>query len=204
MRRLIHLLAVLVTLGLGAPALAQEYPALHDVTGVASDDVLNVRSGPGAGHEIVGTLGPYDTGVEVIRLNETGTWGFVNTGEQSGWTSMRFLAARPGGTLPDWPALSCFGTEPFWSLTINQGQSAVMNNMGQQQGYSVGNLVKASGRPWPYALFGQAGLESLSAVITPGYCDDGMSDREFGLTIALILQGNQQAYYSGCCALDGR
>ncbi|MEO1155590.1 MAG: SH3 domain-containing protein, partial [Pseudomonadota bacterium] len=51
---------------------AQGYPALFDVTGVASDDVLNIRSAPSATAEIIGTLAHNETGVEVVGEGPAG------------------------------------------------------------------------------------------------------------------------------------
>jgi hypothetical protein len=45
--------------------------------------------------KIVGAFAPTETGIEVIALSEDGGWGRVNTGEQAGWTSMRFSRASP-------------------------------------------------------------------------------------------------------------
>ena len=53
LRRLVALVATLI--GLAAlPAVAE--PDFYAVTGVASNDVLNVRAGPSAGDRIVGAL----------------------------------------------------------------------------------------------------------------------------------------------------
>ncbi|MFZ7090834.1 SH3 domain-containing protein [Primorskyibacter sp. 2E233] len=202
MSRLLFPLAACLAFCLGLPAAAQDFPALYDVVDVAQDDVLNVRREPNASSEIVGTLSPSQAGVEVIKTDGAGKWGFVNLGEQSGWASLRYMQAVPDGYLPKWQALSCSGTEPFWGLSIQQGQTATFDEFGDAKSYAIGNLTPASGRFWPYAIFGESGPDRMSAVIAPGYCDDGMSDQEFGLTVALILEGADRAFYSGCCTLD--
>ena len=79
---MMHRLAVLMLAFFPLAALAEVYPALHDVTGVASDDVLNIRESPDAGSAIVGSLAPDATGVEVVAV--TGGWAVVNTSEASG------------------------------------------------------------------------------------------------------------------------
>lgn len=118
--------ALLLLLILAAPAHAtQEYilPTLFDVTGVAADDVLNIRQLPDADAPIIGTLSPDAKGIEVVE--DTGGWGRVNSGEGSGWVSMRYMAYRTDvwheGALPD--GFSCFGTEPFWSLKSGKTRS---------------------------------------------------------------------------------
>ena len=99
------LLALLV---LGTAAAAQDgYPRLHDVVGVASDDVLNLRAGPGAGHDKVGELTFDARAVEVVRAE--GGWGLVNAGEGPGWASLRYLAPRADGDLPNVRRVTCGG-----------------------------------------------------------------------------------------------
>ncbi|MFD2813860.1 SH3 domain-containing protein [Paracoccus aerius] len=74
--------ALALTLALAGPALAtQEYilPTLFDVTGVASDDVLNIRAEPNAKAAIIGTLAPDAFRIEVVE--ERQGWARVNTGE---------------------------------------------------------------------------------------------------------------------------
>lgn len=63
-----------------AAATFDAWPALYDVSGVASDDVLNIRAEPSADAPIIGTLAHDATNVEIIRDGENG-WGLVNTDE---------------------------------------------------------------------------------------------------------------------------
>jgi hypothetical protein len=131
MRRLLAALLLLAT-----PAAAQDaLPILADVTGVAADDVLNVRAAPNAGAEIVGTLAPDMRGVEVAGLDPSGGWGLVNSGERAGWAAMRFLAPRAdvwrAGALPE--GLTCFGTEPFWSLRPGGGRLVLATPEGPER-----------------------------------------------------------------------
>ena len=65
------------------------------VTGVASDDVLNIRSGPRALYAILGTI-PYDgVGINVLDCinNDKGTrWCRVDYRTRNGWVKARYLA----------------------------------------------------------------------------------------------------------------
>lgn len=74
-----------------AAATFDAWPALYDVSGVASDDVLNIRAEPSADAPIIGTLAHDATNVEIIRDGENG-WGLVNTDEGTGWVSFAYLA----------------------------------------------------------------------------------------------------------------
>ena len=65
------------------------------VTGVASDDVLNIRSGPRASYAILSTI-PHDgLGISVRDCinNDKGTrWCRVEYRTQNGWVKARYLA----------------------------------------------------------------------------------------------------------------
>ena len=119
MRGLAALLVLLPTL---AFAQMLPLPALHDVQGVAADDVLNIRSAPDAGAGVIGALAPDATGVEIVERSDDLKWGLVNSGEGAGWVALRFLQRQAGqdhGQFP--PVAACSGTEPFWSMTRDAG-----------------------------------------------------------------------------------
>ena len=52
---------------------------------------LNLRTGPGTGNRLVGSL-PF--GTEVVVLDTSGTWAEVEAGSITGWLSANFLADR--------------------------------------------------------------------------------------------------------------
>ncbi len=66
------------------------------VVGVKADDSLNVRSGPGAGFDIVSQLDPLTTGIEATGHNRTvgdsGVWSEVTANGVTGWASATYLA----------------------------------------------------------------------------------------------------------------
>lgn len=188
-----------------APAWATQdaWPALHDVVGVAADDVLNLRAAPSATSEIVGTLAPDATGVEVIRPDDAHAWGLVNTGERTGWVALRFLARAPGqwfGATPDLAA--CFGTEPFWSLTFagdpdGRGDAVTWSTPeGAQTGRVLSRPSSSSDRRRHGLVMAFDGIRTAS--VRTEACGDGMSDRAYGLAIDVI--GADVA--SGCCTLQ--
>ncbi|EAR53003.1 hypothetical protein OG2516_11086 [Oceanicola granulosus HTCC2516] len=198
MIRLLLLLALL----LPAAASAQPHmlPALYDVLGVAPDDTLNVRAGPGMGHEVIAEL-PHDaTGIEVMRGDANGNWGLVNADERAGWVSFNFLARQPGEP----KVRSCFGTEPFWSLATGNGQ-LTMEHFGEE-------LFSAPVDPFVGTVSGPGRAVAVdlpeygfaTLVVTPGSCNDGMSDREYGLSahVVTVLSGMGTQYWSGCCSVS--
>ena len=202
---MIRSLAIAILVCLPGLALAQSYPALHDVTGVAADDVLNVREAPSAQSAIIANLAPDTPGVEVVRADASGRWGLVNTGERSGWASLRYLTPQPPGDYALTRILICAGTEPFWDITIRQGSSALLHRLSSPDiTFSAGLLQGASGRSDRFSLQGEADGATLTTLVRRTACSDGMSDREFGLDADLLIRGQGDLLHlSGCCTLIG-
>ncbi|SHJ84245.1 SH3 domain-containing protein [Shimia gijangensis] len=190
--------------------LASEFPLLFDVTDVASDDVLNVREDPSPNSEIWGTIAFNERNVEVIGLSEDRKWGQINSGEISGWVSMRYLSPVPDA---DWflssAQLRCGGTEPFWDMTMNAPSQGVASFQAMVEEtprvYSIdwhggqiarmNNVIGLGGR-------NTDGPNGFSAVIRRTDCHDGMSDMSFGLAIDLFLHGDGAPEgYEGCCSI---
>ncbi|MCE8507343.1 SH3 domain-containing protein [Ruegeria pomeroyi] len=191
MRWLFALLLVLA-----APLAADPVPALFDVTGVAADDVLNVRAEPLASSGVIGTLAPDAVGVEVVELTFGADWGRVNVNEMSGWVSMRYMQRQPDAA-EVWmtPRFVCSGTEPFWSLTVEQGVGAQFQILGEaEQALPAGLLKPGAGVNDRYALT----LGQNVAILRQMQCHDGMSDRAYGLDVGLMLNGS---LFADCCTL---
>ena len=197
---LMRVAALLAALVAGPAAATQDaWPALHDVSGVAPDDVLNVRAAPSATAEIVGALAPDAAGVEVVRPSEDERWGLVNVGERSGWVSLDFLDRHPGQFYGARPRIaSCFGTEPFWTLGFESEGDAV--TWATPEETRAGRLLS---RPAPSNDRRRHGLvlalDGLRvASVRTETCGDGMRDREYGIAIDVI----GERVLSGCCTLQ--
>lgn len=184
-----------------APLSAQtSYPVLSDVSGVTSDDVLNVRATPDSDAPIVGTLAFDQTNVEVVDTDPTERWGLVNVGETSGWTSLRYLEPHPdSGDYALAQHIQCFGTEPFWTLDLVQGQQATYSSMSRpSQTSGAGTLSVSTNRTDRYITgLGQDALLVVSRMA----CNDGMSDRQFGLEANLVTLSPGVNLQTGCCTL---
>lgn len=181
-------------------------PRLYDVTGVAADDVLNIRAAPDASSDIVGALSPIAEGIEVTALNEMENWGRVANGESDGWVSLAFLAERPfpPGEIPT--GMSCFGTEPFWSLDFEESGMRYRTpyvDWPYLEGRAAASPVPPGNRLFGFDTASPDGR--LSGVIEAGACSDGMSDRAFGWRVTLLRQSEGAlTLESGCCTLDMR
>lgn len=186
-------------------ASAQDLPTLHDVTGVAADDVLNIRAEPSAAADLVGTLAHNARNVELIRKNLSGKWGLVNTGESSGWVATRYLAPQDSGDYILSRRLTCLGTEPFWSLNITQGGTANLSTPdGAPMQFNAGLVQSAIARLGRFSVRGGSDSGSFTAVIRAESCADGMSEAEFGLEADVLIDGGGDVvHYTGCCSLRG-
>jgi uncharacterized membrane protein len=206
--RVIRLLtAALAALAAGPAAATQEYilPTLFDVAGVPDTDALNIRSGPGVQHEIVGRLGHDAQGVEVVAHSPDGEWGQVFHGEGAGWVAMRFLAYRTDvwepGALP--AGLQCLGTEPFWSLAPAEGALVLERPEAPAVEAPIAAILDSGVFRDPRrAVVAGGDGGRLTLTMEARACSDGMSDRVYGLSAMLVHEGDgEPALLTGCCRL---
>lgn len=180
-------------------------PTLFDVTGVAADDVLNIRAAPNASAAIIGTLSPHARDIEVVGYDQTGRWARINTGVHSGWAAFRYLAYQVDiwnpGTLP--PTLHCLANEPFWSFAP-RGDMMVFSTPDAPESVMRIEQVLTTGmfRDPRRSVSAQGDSRRMTAVIVPMACSDGMSDRAYGLDVTVILEGRGQTQMlTGCCSI---
>lgn len=196
--------AVMMTLAMCGTALAQDLPQLHAVVDVAAHDVLNIRAQPSARADRIGTLAHDATGIEVVALNSTRRWGQINTGEGTGWVAMMHL--RPEGRPIDHfnlPAgLRCFGTEPFWSLS-NENGTLFHDRLGDDPVSLEIEIAQDTGiaDDLRRMILLSATSGGGTAYIHPESCSDGMSDRLFGLSIGFMPRAGGELL-TGCCSLS--
>lgn len=196
-------IALAFLLAHGAAA-APILPSLFDVTGVSTDDVLNVRAAPDADAPVIGSLAPGATGIEVVALDPTGRWGEVNVGETAGWAALRYLAERPDvwkpGALP--ASLACSGTEPFWTLRVRDGHAGFEMPDARRPLSELDALGTGIPGDVRRVLVASDAAARLTATITPQSCGDGMSDRAFALSAMLVVEvGDDRRLLTGCCSI---
>lgn len=204
MLRILKRVVVAVGVLAAVPLSAQEYPQLFDVVDVSADDVLNIRHEPSSSGDVLGSFAADATGIEVVTLNSTQRWGLVNTGEGTGWVFMRYLRGQ-GQPIDHYNmpvGLRCFGTEPFWSIrneggvwhfdSVDGGAEDLTIEIAQDSGIAQDfrRMVRLTGPDWP-----------ATAYIYPEMCNDGMSDRAYGLSIGLMA-GPSAPLLTGCCSLS--
>jgi len=198
-------LAALLLVLLPVSALSESFPALYDVVGVASDDVLNIRAEPSGNAALTGAFAFDATGAEVIRLSDDGQWGQVNSGGTSGWAFMRYMVRQAGQDNTSFPLpVVCMGTEPFWNVTLHDDGAILLDRADDTaRNFITQARLVASGRRDRFSVIALGESGPLHAVIARSTCNDGMSDREYGLTIDLILNSDpHMEHLTGCCSLS--
>ncbi len=196
-------LLLVTALAFAAPVAAQDalsnsnnLPARVSVTGVAADDVLNIRAAPDSAAPVLAELLPDATDVEVIALSDDGAWALVPFPEGQGWAATRFLttSADDPATIP-FP-LRCVGTEPFWSVVLRQDGATwetpedparPLRPLGHAQTHDA------------FVLAYDDGGQTRDVTVIRRECSDGMSDRPYGF--AALIWNRGEEVQSGCCLL---
>lgn len=198
----------LILLIVSAPAHATtEYvlPSLFDVAGVAANDVLYIRETPSTRGRIVGQLAPGARNIEVVGYDASGKWARINVGEQTGWVAFRFLLYRVDVWRPEsLPAnLHCLGNEPFWSLKAS-ANTVVLSTPEDRIVMEIDTVLDSGRfRDTRRSVTTTGGVQSLTAIIVPMACSDGMSERAYGLDVTVLLdtRGDRQML-TGCCSIS--
>lgn len=194
---------LVVVWALASPLGAQELPNLFRVVNVAQDDRLNIRARPDARSQILGSFASDAQHIEVVARQ--GNWGQVNLREGPGWVALRFMQVEDPAF---YQALefdaTCFGTEPFWSLDVDNGARMRWTPVDSiEQTYLAGLLRGIAQAPGQYWMVGSAGRhDQIHLVMTRGACSDGMSDRMYGFQALVTVMSDDPYGYAGCCSLQ--
>jgi uncharacterized membrane protein len=206
--RLTHLFLIFV-LSVGIWLVGGTIPSraadLFSVVNVASDDELNVRAGPSADAQKIGTLAFNASSVIATGLSRQAgraTWMEIEFAKSKGWVNAAYLTAI---TAPREPTLfreplSCSGTEPFWALQVDGRQGDFDSLTEGKSRIDFSSLRAAHGAPNIWALKGKTenNQSSVFALLEETkQCSDGMSDLTFRYTIRIDLEDGP--FYAGCC-----
>ena len=93
-------------------------------------------------------------------------------------------------------AVNAAGTEPFWNLRVENG-TLTYTTPENMDGEAIG-VERFAGRGG-LSFSGLIGERTLDLAITPGTCNDGMSDRTYPFHATLALGDEQR---SGCAWRD--
>ncbi len=91
----------------------------------------------------------------------------------------------------------CLGTEPFWHVLISETEGGIFLKMlGETRGRVFSwSAPQKNGDVWTYNTTETQTGEKLRVTVRQEVCSDGMSDQQFGYTVALILG---EKTLSGC------
>ena len=183
-------------------------PQYFEVSGIADDDVLNVRSGPSTEHRVVGNLKIGSGTIEVLEFSEDNIWGRILWAESNGWVHKDYLRAVSPTNLKNTMVpvgLRCSGTEPYWDFSIeSQGDVTFKELFTDSIENSVIEHVAESDNKanFPTALLAASDKVKLTAVLHTRQCNDGMTERAYGWEIDLLVSDNaEQRLLSGCCSM---
>jgi len=182
-------------------------PKAFKVTGVAENDVLNVRAGPTAQSKDLGDLQANAGPLEILAMDETGEWGRLNWQEGDGWVAMSYLEKISLPTLGNTSLpmdLKCFGTEPFWSMSFNSAETLRLSlHPDSDTRANVKSIVTSTNYiDYPVAVTAETDELHITVVIKPAACNDGMSDRNYGWEAdVLTTRRDTTVLVSGCCSL---
>lgn len=151
---------------------------------------------------IVGAISPYGLNIEIFETTPDEKWGKVGIPEGNGWVAMRYLEETPPAEPYLVPRpLSCFGTEPFWSLSLYP-RGAEYDS--PETGIVPMKLLAEDVSERVYFMRLEEGPTlNRTLIVKRQLCGDGMSDRKFGFTTLMFLvapEGNDT--FTGCCSLD--
>lgn len=201
MKRISFAAALAVILSNPAAA-ADDEPRLYKLDEVGESGAVTVHSSPSPSAPIIGTLEQGAT-VEVTSRTATRRWGRINLAEQAGWVFLRNFEQQER-LLDDLGlpvGLRCYGTEPFWSLTAQDGAMRLSQPDSDDLSLTI-EVAQGTGIPDDLRRMIRLSGESGQGVayVAQGQCSDGMSDRLFALTAAVMV-GDNTPLLTGCCTL---
>ncbi len=198
---------------LAQPAAAQAGKYDFRVVGVAPADHLNVRErvesqSSVSSTKILGQIPANASGVlgsgasqKVGRVR----WYEVRFGDTRGWVNGRYLAPlspKLGRELES--NLFCSGTEPFWSLKVENGKAEMQQPGVPPEQFSVAVREPFQGRDDSLAfrfVDDDEGPEISALVQHKEWCNDGMSDLEYAFEVRILGLRDDDRPLRGCCSL---
>jgi uncharacterized membrane protein len=195
-------LLVASVLNTASPASAFE---TYKVVGVPAGDKLIVREEPQDGgtpadwKEVASIPASAAAVLGTGRSKEVNKqrWSEVAIGGVSGWVNARFLAVADQPTDLKDATFDCFGTEPFWGVTLGPKEGE-LSEPESKTALTTERVQPALARLFPllYRLKNAKG-QSLRATVThQTYCTDGMSDYDYAFE---VLLSDDEVFHQGCC-----
>jgi uncharacterized membrane protein len=179
----------------------------YKVIGVKAGDTLTVRDEPADGGKPsewkeVGSI-PADAkdvlGTGRSKLVGEQRWIEVAVGATHGWVNSKFLeGADDIADLKD-ETFNCFGTEPFWGLTLGP-KDGNYEDPETKTPLTTDRVQAATARKFPllYRMTDAKGQKLMATVSHQTWCSDGMSDTDHAFQ---VLLSRDVEFMEGCCVL---
>ena len=173
---------------------------LYKVTNIFAAETLNIRKGANVKTPILSSL-PYNAkNIKIIQRQPNSTWVKITAPSLRtlGWVNSHYLKSY-SNTLPN--AYSCSGTEPFWRVDIDIKAAKIEAHVlsGSSNYFNVPMTINTHAMNSPKTsriITGNDKKHFITAFISEGSCNDGMSDKVFDYQIIGLLDDKA---YSGCC-----
>lgn len=198
------LLAVALIAGSAISARAFE---TYKVVGVPAGDKLIVREEPQDGGKPTDWKEVASLAADAINVLGTGRskeigkqrWSEIAVGAATGWVNARFLATADDPVDLKDATFHCFGTEPFWGISLSPKESE-LSDPDQKATLKVERVQPALARYFPllYRLRNDKGQTLRATVTHQQWCSDGMSDYDYAFQ---VLLSDEENLYDGCCTL---
>jgi uncharacterized membrane protein len=97
--------------------------------------------------------------------------------------------------------MSCFGTEPFWNISFYP-RGAEYNALGEAPHDLT--ILREGTAPNGYMVEAEDGPTlTRTMIVTARACNDGMSDRNFGMSISMFTEAHDgNDVRTGCCTMQ--
>lgn len=171
-----------------------------NVANVAEDDTLAVREHATHQSSKIGELAPRETFIPVLdsKMDGESTWLKVAFDDAQGWINQRFT--QPSELAHSLEPLSCLGTEPFWSLAIDEGQADYESFEGKTRSLALTRVRQSTNHSNQWLLALKNGSDRGTAfLMRTGQCSDDMSDRSYPYQLSIELPDG--SFLSGCCSV---
>ncbi len=173
---------------------------LYKVTNIFAAETLNIRAGSNVKTPILSSL-PYNAkNIKITQRQPNSTWVKISTPSSRivGWVNSHYLKPYTN-TFPK--AYSCSGTEPFWRVDIDLQAAKIEAHVlsGSSNYFNVPMTVNThamNSLKTSRIIKGNDAKHSITAFISEGSCNDGMSNKVFDYQIIGLLDNNA---YNGCC-----
>ena len=200
--RKVVVVAFVLLLTFGASSFAEPIQPMKEVfyrvVGVASNDVLNIRAQPTSRSEIIGAFSYNNSLLEVT--GREGKWARVNLEENSGWIHSGYiepvnLPTYSHTNLPN--GLKCYGEEPFWTVTLHDGEINVWHqNFVASKNYIL-SAVENTGKEYLLSGVSKSGDE-VAIFIKDEIASSLMAETFFNWSTSLYLDGVEVPNGTGC------